>query len=44
VEDKIKEDLNVTIRCIPNDAPEEAGRCVISGKESRRRVLFAKAY
>jgi len=44
VETKVKEDLNVTIRCIPLDAPAEEGRCVISGKPSHRRVIFAKAY
>ena len=43
-EAKIKEDLTVTIRCIPFDAPEEMGRCICCGKESRRRVVFAKAY
>jgi prolyl-tRNA synthetase len=44
VETRVKEDLNVTIRCIPLDAPDEEGRCVISGKPSRRRVIFAKSY
>jgi len=44
VEEKIKEDLNVTIRCVPLDARKEEGCCIISGKPSRRRVLFAKAY
>jgi prolyl-tRNA synthetase len=43
-EAKIKQDLKVTIRCIPADAPEEEGRCVVSGKPSRRRVLWAKSY
>ncbi len=43
-EEKINKDLNVTIRCIPVDGPEEKGRCIISGKPSRRRVIFAKAY
>ena len=43
-EAKIKEDLKVTIRCIPIDAPEEEGRCVVSGRPSRRRVLWAKSY
>ncbi len=43
-EDKIKEDLKVTIRCIPNDAVEEAGKCICCGKPSRRRVIFAKSY
>ncbi|MBD3418847.1 MAG: proline--tRNA ligase [Chitinivibrionales bacterium] len=44
VEEKIKNDLNVTIRCIPQDAPEETGTCVISGKPSSRRVIFGKSY
>ncbi len=43
-ETKIKEDLKVTIRCIPTDAPEEGGRCVVSGRPSKRRVLWAKSY
>ena len=43
-EQKIKELTKATIRCIPNDAPEEDGVCVYSGKPSKRRVLFAKAY
>lgn len=44
VEEIVKKDLNVTIRCIPLDAPEEEGRCVISGKKSSKRVIFAKSY
>ncbi len=43
-ETEIKEQLKVTIRCIPTDAPEEDGNCVWSGKPSKRRVLFAKSY
>ncbi|MFZ1986176.1 MAG: proline--tRNA ligase, partial [Desulfatitalea sp.] len=43
-EAKIKEDLTVTIRCIPFDAPQEAGRCIGCGQPSRQRVVFAKAY
>jgi len=43
-EDKIKEITKATIRCIPNDAKYEEGICVLSGKPSRRKVLFAKAY
>ena len=43
-EEKIKNDLKVTIRCIPRDAREEEGRCIVSGRPSRRRVLWAKAY
>ena len=43
-EDKIKELTKATIRCIPNDAKEELGSCVLTGKPSFKRVLFAKAY
>jgi len=43
-EQKIKEDLNVTIRCIPLDAPQEQGRCILTNESSSRRVIFAKAY
>jgi prolyl-tRNA synthetase len=44
VEEKVRNDLGVTVRCIPFDSPSEAGKCIISGKPSSRRVLFAKAY
>ena len=44
VEEKIKDDLNVTIRCIPLDAEPEEGKCILSGKPSKRRVIFGKAY
>ncbi len=44
VEKQVKEDLGVTIRCIPLDAAIENGRCVISGKPSNKRVIFAKSY
>jgi prolyl-tRNA synthetase len=43
-EQKIKELTKATIRCIPIDAAEEAGTCIVSGKPSARRVPFAKAY
>ena len=43
-ENKIKTQTKATIRCIPNDAKEEIGVCVFSGKPSSKRVLFAKAY
>ncbi|WP_430412236.1 proline--tRNA ligase [Kordia sp.] len=43
-ENKIKELTKATIRCIPLDALEEEGKCVYSGQNSTRRVLFAKAY
>ena len=43
-EDKIKELTKATIRCIPIDSKLEDGICVFSGKPSKQRVLFAKAY
>jgi len=43
-EEAIKDATKATIRCIPLDAPEEAGTCVFSGKPSSRRVVFARAY
>jgi len=44
VEEQVKKDLNVTIRCIPLDTEAESGKCVISGEDSARRVIFAKSY
>ncbi|MBI1223091.1 MAG: proline--tRNA ligase [Bacteroidetes bacterium] len=43
-EEKIKELTKATIRCIPLDAKEEAGKCILTGNPSSRRVLFARAY
>jgi len=43
-EEKIKNDLKVTIRCIPFDAPTEQGNCICCGKPSTQRVIFAKSY
>ena len=43
-EEKIKEDLKVTIRCIPFGIKPEAGSCVCCGKPSQGRVIFAKSY
>ncbi|MBL7781946.1 MAG: proline--tRNA ligase [Saprospiraceae bacterium] len=40
----IKEQTKATIRCIPLDAKAEDGKCILTGKPSTRRVLFAKAY
>ena len=41
---KIKDLTKATIRCIPLDAEPEDGQCVLTGKPSKRRVLFARAY
>ena len=46
-EERIKEDTKATIRCIPFEADEESltpGKCMVTGKPSARRVLFARAY
>ena len=43
-EDRIKEETKATIRCIPIDVVEEEGTCMVTGKPSSKRVLFAKAY
>ncbi len=43
-EERIKELTKATIRCIPLDAVEEAGACILTGNPSGRRVLFARAY
>ncbi|WP_336837734.1 MULTISPECIES: proline--tRNA ligase [Sphingobacterium] len=43
-EKRVKEETKATIRCIPLDAKEEDGICIFTGKPSKRRVLFAKAY
>lgn len=43
-EEKIKEETKATIRCIPFDSPEEEGKCIYTGKPSKRRVLFARSY
>jgi prolyl-tRNA synthetase len=44
IEAKIKQDLNVTIRCIPLEESPVAGTCIFSGEKSAQRVVFAKAY
>ncbi len=43
IEEKIKQDLGVTIRCIPLEQEEE-GTCPFTGKKSTRRMIFAKSY
>lgn len=43
-EEKIKELTKATIRCIPLDRKEEKGSCILTGKPSEGRVLFARAY
>ena len=43
-EEKIKELTKATIRCIPLNNIKEEGKCILTGKPSRERVLFARAY
>ena len=40
----IKEKTKATIRLIPLDSEKETGKCILSGKASEGRVVFAKAY
>ncbi|MFZ4098720.1 MAG: proline--tRNA ligase [Chlamydiia bacterium] len=44
IERQVKDDLNVTIRCIPMDLSKESGTCIFTGKPSAQRVVFAKSY
>lgn len=43
-EEKIKEETKATIRCIPLDGDKTPGKCMVTGKPSKQRVLFARAY
>ncbi|MBY0536783.1 MAG: proline--tRNA ligase [Chitinophagaceae bacterium] len=43
-EARIKELTKATIRCIPLDNKQEEGKCILTGKPSTQRVLFAQAY
>jgi prolyl-tRNA synthetase len=43
-EEKIKNETKATIRCIPLNNKEETGTCIYSGKPSKQRVVFARAY
>jgi prolyl-tRNA synthetase len=43
-EESIKEKTKATIRCIPLNNLQEDGVCVLTGKPSKERVLFARAY
>ncbi len=43
-EEQIKKETKATIRCIPLDTDNEPGTCIVTGKVSARKVLFAKAY
>jgi prolyl-tRNA synthetase len=43
-ERRIKEETKATIRCIPTDGDAEPGACMVTGRPSERRVVFAQAY
>lgn len=43
-EEKIKTETKATIRCIPLEGDKEPGKCMVTGKPSMQRVLFARAY
>ena len=43
-EEKIKNDTKATIRCIPIDKKGDRGKCIVTGKDSERMVVFGKAY
>lgn len=41
---KIKEETKATIRCIPLDGDTTPGKCMVTGKPSKQRVIFARNY
>ncbi len=43
-EELIQQETKATIRCIPLDGDKEEGKCMVTGKPSKQRVIFAKAY
>ena len=43
-EELIKTETKATIRCIPIDAPDEEGKCMVTGKPSSKRVVMARSY
>lgn len=43
-EELIKNETKATIRCLPFDCDMTPGKCMVTGKPSARRVLFARAY
>ena len=44
LEAKVKQELGVTIRCIPLDDQASPGKCIFTGEHSPQPVIFAKAY
>ncbi|MBQ9076704.1 MAG: proline--tRNA ligase [Muribaculaceae bacterium] len=43
-EEKIKEETKATIRCIPLDGDKTPGKCMVTGRPSAQRVIFARSY
>ena len=43
-EDKVKEDTQATIRCIPIEQPDSGGTCIVCGAEAKEITIFARAY
>ncbi len=43
-EEKVKEETKATIRCIPLEGDKTPGKCMVTGKPSAQRVIFARAY
>lgn len=43
-EEKVKNETKATIRCIPLSGDQTEGKCMVTGKPSKQRVIFAKAY
>jgi prolyl-tRNA synthetase len=43
-EARVKEETKATIRCIPAETEDEPGKCMVTGKPSRRRVVWSRAY
>ena len=44
IENKIKKELKISIRCIPQENSYQKGKCIITGKENSKKVIFAKSY
>ncbi len=44
IEERIKDELNVTIRCIPLEDEPEEGVCIFTGEKSPGKVIFGKSY
>ncbi len=43
-EDKVKEDTQATIRCIPMEQPDSDGACIVCGRQAKEITIFARAY